>query len=254
MKKRNIAALVVLGTLLLGFGFLATPLMKHARAKAWDAWVTGNAKVFGIDRISILDSELNTITTLTNDIVRLNAELRDYRELKNQLGTSAFDSMHKIPVAIISRPTDTLSSQYIINKGIADGVPQGAPVVIMGSVLIGFTKELSAHASVVDTLFAPNTSVTVETVPPDDSTISARGLLESRFQTSLQMHTIPRDIQVSQGQKVITSNKDASIPFGMIIGTIASVKNSENEAYQSAVVDVPYNLNSLNAAVVLAAP
>src|SRR3989344_3889139 len=101
MKKRNIAALVILGALLLGFGFLATPLMNHVRAKAWDAWVVANAKVFGIDGISISDSDLDTIGSLTNDTVRLHAELRDYRELKNQLGTPAFDSMHKIPVAII---------------------------------------------------------------------------------------------------------------------------------------------------------
>lgn len=254
MKKRNIAALAILGALLLGFGFLATPLMKHARAKAWDAWVFANAKVFGIENISISDAQLDTISKLTNDTLRLSSELRDYRRLKDQLGTPAFDDMKKIPSAIIARPSDALSSQYIINKGIADGIVPGAPVVIMGSVLIGFTKELSSHTSVIDTLFAPSTSITTETVPPDDSTPSARGLLQSRFQTSLEMHTIPRDIPISEGNQVITSNKDAAIPFGMIIGKISSVQNSENEAYQSAVVDVPYDINSIDAAYVLVRP
>ncbi len=254
MKKRNVAALTILGTILLGFGFLATPLMRHVRAQAWDAWVYANAKVFRIDNISVSDSDLTAITKLTNDTLRLNAELREYRRLKDQLGMPAFDDRKKIPVAIISRPSDATSSRYVINKGVADGIVQGAPVVIQGSVLIGFTKELSQHASVVETLFSPNTSVTVETIAPDDSTPSARGLLESKFQTSLYMHTVPRDVPLSEGQQVITSNKDAAIPFGMIIGNIATIHNSENEAYQSAVIDVPYDLNSLDAAVVLVQP
>ncbi|MEK7500363.1 MAG: rod shape-determining protein MreC, partial [Patescibacteria group bacterium] len=159
-----------------------------------------------------------------------------------------------IPAAIVSRPLDTLSSQYIINKGISDGVTEGAPVVIMGSVLIGFTKELSTHSSVVETLYSRSTSVTVETVAKDDESPSMRGLLQSKFQTSLEMNTIPRDAKIAVGQQVVTSNKESNIPFGMVIGSIASLIKPENAAYQIAEIDVPYLIDSLDAVVVLVAP
>jgi len=254
MKKHSIIAITLLVVLVLGLGFFATPIMKNTRGLAWDALTTITARVFGIRRISLSDADIDIIYKLNKDNVRLTSELASYRKLKDQLGTPAFDSLKKIPVAIVSRPLDTLSSEYIINQGISDGVTEGAPVVIMGSVLIGFTKELSAHTSVVETLFSRNTSVTVETVSPDEELASTRGLLQSKFQTSLEMNTIPRDARITEGQQVVTSNKDATIPFGMVVGTIALIEKPENEAYQVAVVEVPYNIDSLDAAVVLVAP
>lgn len=254
MKKRNIVALLLLGAIVLGFGFFATPLMKHARAVAWDAWVRTTARVWGIGPIDISDTDIDTIKKLSKDNLRLHAELSDYRRVKDQLGTPSFDTMKKIPAAITSRPLDTLTPQYIINKGIADGVPEGAPVVVMGSVLVGFTRGLSAHTSIVETLFSRNTSVTVETIPKEDGAPSARGLLQSRFQTSLEMNTIPRDAVLEVGQSIVTSNKDVNIPYGMVIGTVSSVEKPENAAYQMAIIDVPYNVDSLDAVVVLAHP
>jgi rod shape-determining protein MreC len=254
MKKHSIIALLVLGLVVLGFGFFATPLMKNVRASAWNVLVITTARVFGIQKIDISDSDIDTIQKLTKDNARLTAELSDYRRLQEQLGTPAFDSMKKIPAAIISRPIDALNSQYIINKGIADGVPEGAPVVVMGSVVIGFTKGLSSHSSTVETLFSRDTSVTVETVSKDEGSPSARGLLQSKFQTSLEMNTIPRDASVAVGQSVVTSHKETTIPYGMIVGTIASLEKPENAAYQSAVVDVPYTIDALDAVVVLATP
>src|SRR3989344_697316 len=251
MKKRTVGALLALGTIILVLGFFATPLMQHARGYTWDIFVGITARVLGIERISISDAEIDIIKKLSHDNIRLTSELEDYRKLKNQLGTPAFDSMKKIPAAIISRPLDTLTSEYIINKGIADGVPEGAPVVVMGSVLVGFTRGLSAHASTVETLFAKNTSVTVETVSKDEESRSARGLLESRFQTSLEMNTIPRDITLTTGQSVVTSNKEPAVPYGMVIGTISSFEKQENEAYQHAVIEVPYRIDALDAVVVL---
>ncbi len=254
MKKRNVAALSILGATILALGFFATPLMRHARAATWNAFVGSTARIFGIRGTSISDSELNTITTLTKDNIRLRHELIDYRTLKAQLGTPTFDTFQKIPAAVVARPIDTLNSTYIINKGIADGVPEGAPVVVMGSVLVGFVKGLTAHSSTVETLFAPSTSITVETLPTDEGTNPARGLLKSRFQTSLHMNTIPRDAVVQEGQQIVTSNKEALIPSGMAIGTVSSLSKPENAAYQEAVVDVPYNIDSVDAVVILAAP
>jgi rod shape-determining protein MreC len=216
--------------------------------------VTFTARIFGIDRTDISDADIDTIQKLTKDNIRLTAELSDYRDLQKQLGMPAFDTMKKIPAAIVSRPIDTLTSQYIINKGIADGVPDGAPVVVMGSVLVGFTKGLSSHTSTVETLFSRGTSVTVETLSTDEGTPSARGLLQSKFQTSLEMNTIPRDVTINVGQSVVTSHKETTIPYGMVIGTIASLEKPENAAYQLAVIDAPYTVDELDAVVVLAAP
>lgn len=253
MKRRNIIALTVLAAVLLSLGFFATPLMQHARAFAWDIVVRSTAKIADIKGIDISDSALDTLAKTSMENIRLQAELSDYGRLKQQLGSPSFDSMQAIRAQIISRPVDTLTSSYIINKGIADGIPSGAPVLTQGSVLVGFTKELSEHSASVQALFHPSTSLTVETVPKDEEKV-ARGLLKSRYQTSLSMDTIPRDASISVGQNVVTTAKSDQIPYGMIIGTVATLISPENEAYQQATIDVPYNSGLLDAVTVLVAP
>ncbi len=244
----------MLATILLGLGFFATPLMRHARGVVWDMWVRGNAKVFGIHGIEISDSALETLTATGMENIRLKAELGDYTRLKAQLGSPTVGSLPTIPAHIIARPIDTLNSSYVINKGIADGIPNGAPVLVQGSVLIGFIRELSEHSAIVQTVFHPSTSVTVETIPNTEEEKVARGLLKSRYQTSLSMETIPRDAPIAVGQKIITSSNGTGIPYGMILGSVVSLASPEHEAYQSAVIDVPYDSDSINAVRILLVP
>ncbi len=253
MKKRSIIALTIFGVILLALGFFATPLVRHARARAWDSWVVITAYLFGIDGISISDSALDTLEKTSMENIRLRAELTDYTRLKAQLGSPVFDSLSTIPAQVISRPIDTLTSSYVINKGIADGVLTGAPVLVNGSVLIGFTKELSKHSAVVQTLFHPSTLVTAETVPKEDG-LAARGLLKSHYQTSLSLGTVPRDAPIAIGQDIVTTNKGQGMPYGMIIGKVVSLQSQENEAYQSAVIDVPYNSDAIDAVIILRIP
>ncbi len=253
MKRRNVIALGILAAILLGFGFFATPLMRHARGFVWGTWVRWNAKVFGISGIEISDSALDALTATGMENIRLKAELGDYTRLKEQLGSPTFDSLSTIPAHVIARPIDTLNSSYIINKGIADGVPNGAPVLVQGSVLIGFIQELSEHSAIVQTVFHPSTSVTVETIPDSEEKV-AQGLLKSKYQTSLSMETIPRDAPIAVGQKIVTSSNGTNIPYGMILGSVTSLASPEHEAYQSAVIDVPYNSDHINAVRILVVP
>ncbi len=253
MKKRNVIALSLLAGILLVLGFLTTPLMRHARNTVWDSWVMITARIFGIDGISISDSALDTLAKITMENIRLKAELSDYQRLKTQLGSSTFDSLQTIPAQVVARPIDTLTSSYIINKGIAEGISNGAPVLVQGSVLIGFIQNLSEHSATVQTLFYPSTSITVETIPKNEEK-AARGILKSRYQTSLFMETIPRDALVYVGQHIVTTSKGNYLPYGMLIGSVVSLSNPENEAYQSAVLEVPYDSNAIDAVTVLVTP
>lgn len=253
MKKRNVIALSILAIVVFGLAFFATPLMRHARNAAWDSWIIINARIFGIDGISISASALDTLTKTTMENIRLKAELSDYQRLKTQLGSPTFDSLQAIPAQIVARPIDTLTSSYIINKGIAEGVSNGAPVLVQGSVLVGFIQNLSEHSATVQTLFHPSTSITVETIPNNEEK-PARGILKSRYQTSLFMETIPRDALVHVGQHIVTTSKGNYLPYGMLIGSVSSLSNPENEAYQSAVLEVPYDTNAIDAVTVLVAP
>ncbi len=252
MKKRNVIALTILILIVLIIGFSFTPIMQHVRNRSWDQIVKITSIIFRISDNQPSHSIDDKLKQLTLDNLRLTSELTDYKRLREQLAAPAFDSMNPIYAHVISRPIDTLQSEYIINKGIAEGVGSGDAVVVNGSALVGFVSQLSLHSAVVQTIFHPSTSITVETVVTDSGAAPARGLVTSHFQTSLSMGTIPRDAAIAPGQSVVTTSNGQQIPYGIVVGTVASVNKPENEAYQQAVIEVPYNMDSIEAVIVLA--
>lgn len=247
MKKSVISLIVILfiGAII---ALYFVPVFQHVRNRVWDfISLTTPEK-------ELQQSDQDHLKQLTLENIRLTGELAEYVQLRKQLSAPAFESFTSIPAQIIGRPVSTLQSQYIINKGIADGVAEGSAVLVNGSALLGFTTTLSAHSAVVETLLSPNTSITGETVPTDSEQPPAKGLITSNFQTSISLGTIPRDTEAKEGQSVVTSSNGEQIPYGMVIGTIATINKPDNEAYQQAGIMLPYNIDSITAVTVLRQP
>ena len=251
MKKRNSIVLSVVGIVVLVIAFYQTPIMDGARGIAWSAWVHGVARVFGIGGIDSNPGVISSMQELRLENIRLRAELKNYGHIREQLGSPSFDNMRAIPAEVISRPIDTQHASFVINKGVDDGATAGAPVIVQGSVLVGFIRELSGKTSVVETLLHPAVNITVETIKTDDETPIARGSLRSRYRTMMYMTTVPRDAPLDVGNDVVSASKGAEIPYGMIIGTVADVRDPENEAYQEAKLKVPYDLDSVDSVMIM---
>jgi rod shape-determining protein MreC len=251
MKKGNRIAFGVLAVVVIALGVSFTPVMTHIRNRAWDIVVQSVTSIFHIKNTSSSQSLDDKLKQLTLDNIRLHSELNDYARLRDHLKAPAFDSMNSIPAHVISRPIDTLQSEYIINKGLSEGISEGNAVVVHGSALIGFISQVSLHSAVIQTVFHPKTSITAETVVTDSGKDPARGLITSVFQTSLKMGTIPRDATISTGQNVVTTSNGNLIPYGIVIGTVSVVSKPENEAYQQAVIQLPYNPDTVEAVTVL---
>ena len=254
MKKRNIIALSVLVVILLALAFFQTPIMDSIRASVWEGVVRTSARFTGIGAENLNTTVGSQLEELRAENIRLRSQQVDYERLKTQLGTPLFNSLRTIPAAIVGRPIDTFQSQLVINKGVRDGVVAGAPVVVNGSVLVGFIGRVEERTSVVESLFTPSTNLTVETLPPNEETAPARGLLQSEFLTALRLTTVPRDMTLEEGLSVVTVSKDSFIPHGLLIGTVGQVSSPEHEAYQEANIRVPYNIDAIDAVTVLVTP
>lgn len=251
MKKRSKIALGILVIILIAITASFTPIAQHVRNRTWDQLVHITTAVFNLQEPTPSQSTNDKLKQVTLDNIRLQSELTDYDRLRKQLLAPSFDGMQHISAHVITRPIDTLQSEYIINKGIEEGMGTGDPVVVEGSALVGFISQVSLHSAVVQTVFHPETSITAETTVTDSGATPARGLVTSKFQTSLMMGTIPRDATLAVGQNVITTSNGGQIPYGIVIGTIASISKPENEAYQQAVIQLPYNPDSIEAVTVL---
>lgn len=252
--KRSRITLIVLGVIIIVLAFFQTPLMHTSRRFVWATWTRAIAKVFKIEDAYTDMSIQNRLQDLVSENTHLKAELSDYQRLRAELGTDTVESLRPVKAAVVGRPIDTLQSELVISQGIENGVAIGDPVVIHGSTLIGFISETQQHSAVVQTLFHPNTYVTVEVVNEDEEAPPAKGLLQSKSYAALYITTIPRDIPIQEGQSVVTVNEDVKTPPGLVIGKVTSIESEEHDAYQSARITLDYDIDTIRAVTVLAQP
>lgn len=254
MRQRSWIAISVLGVSLLALGLLQTPLLHTWRGLAWDAWVRTIGSWFDIGPLKFENNVNSQLQKLRAENVRLRAQLLDYQRLRQQLGTPSFESFRTIPAAVVGRPLDIFHTHFTLNQGAQEGVITQAPVVSQGSILVGFISQLHDHSSVLELLLQPGPGLAVEIIDPQTQTSVGRGLLQGRHFSSLLLTTVPRDVQLAAGQTVITLAKEAMVPHGLTIGTLKEITTSQNEAYQEAALELPYDPNTLDAVTVIVPP
>ncbi len=250
MRQRSRQALIALVAVVLVLGIFQTPLLHTARGRVW-GWLVGAVGRVGGYAVINASSAARESTLLAENI-RLKAELQDYAHLKAQLGAPGFTDWRAVPVALVGRPLDTFQSKFLLSKGTRDGLVLGAPVVVYGSMLAGFIVELSESTAVGQLLLAPGTTLAAQVVSEGDAEgVSATGLVRGQHYTSLLLTTVPRDVPLTGGQAVVTEAKAGALPFGLLLGTIADIQSSENDVYQEAALRLPYDVDQLQAGVVL---
>ena len=249
MTKRSKYALSVLAGFIIILLLLQTPLMGAVRDKVWNAWATTFARWFSIGPLIVENNVAEQLRDLQAENVRLKAESVDYRRIRQQISSPAYDDFEQVASETIGHPlNDIWRSQYVVNRGADDGLVLGAPGVIYGSTLVGFVVELHKETAVLQLVFHPLTSLQAEVIAHEDI---GRGLVKGRFYTGVELVTVPRDVALQSGQDVVTVAQDSVVPFGLQIGKIGTIKETQQEPYQQAQLIVPYRASSIRAVTFL---
>lgn len=124
-----------------------------------------------------------------------------------------------------------------VDRGSANGVRVGMPVVIGDGVLLGQVVKVSLHTSTVRLVGSPDWQISVRI-----GREKIVGLLTGGHVPSLGM--IPADKRIVTGDAVIVA--DRSLPYGLSLGTIGAVAPNEVGAvFGSASLILPYESRDL---------
>jgi rod shape-determining protein MreC len=241
-QRKRIIILIGLGVLM-GL-WLKLPFLIQARTWSWQAAARAAPWLKLTEAEEIL-SEQNRLESLLAENLRLKAELSDYRKLREQISAPTLEGFRAIPAAVVGRPIDTFHAQIVVNKGTRAGVVMGSPAVILSSVLVGFVTDLNSETATVTLLVHPATTVSAEVINEDEQI--AQGLVEGVQYTALELTTVPRDVVLAIGQPVVTKGKAPELPYGLIVGTIGSIRSEETDIYQAAHLQIPYDLDDIRA-------
>jgi len=193
-----------------------------------------------------------------NDILRQdNAELRsqivllqeakiENETLRRQLNFKrAVPSYHLLSAEVIGYDPNDLLQYLLIDRGTADGIQLGMPV-LAAEGLVGRISQVSANSAKVMPITSPSSSVSALI-----QRSRATGIVVGYPGHDLLMRYILQGDTVTPGDMVLTSGLGGNFPKRLVIGQVASVKQRDVEMFQEARLIPAVDLRALESVMVL---
>lgn len=212
--------------------YVITPLQKGINGMG--LWLTDRADYFAtIDELrqqnEELKAELDNVKeknlVLVQDQIELN-NLRELYALDNKI--PGYD---KVAARVIGKSSGNWFSTFTIDKGSRDGILVDMNV-ICGNGLVGIVTDVTDNTATVRSIIDGNSNVTGMLVTSSD-TCNIRGDLELMDSGYIHLEYMQKDVDVSDGDMIVTSNISAKYIQGILIGYVKNISEDANSLTQS---------------------
>jgi len=164
------------------------------------------------------------------------AKIQDFRNNQNYVSTVA---------NVIGRDPSNWNASLIIDKGHAEGVEVGQPVVSPLGV-VGRIFEVGHNTSKVVLVSDPTFAVAAVVLRSREN-----GLLTGTLQGVLRLQYLTDNADVKVGDTIVTSRLSTAFPEGILIGQIRDVQASVNSHTVECLVDPAVDLSELEEVIVI---
>lgn len=186
-----------------------------------------------------------------NDVLFENARLQSYKaeneNLRLMLNFKEENKTSIVSAKIIGRDAQR-DNTLLIDRGRADNIFVGYPVIVDKGVIIGKVLEVKDYISVVLLLTDNLSQLAVSTINSQKSI----GLAQGEYGLSLKIELIPQNLPIQENDLIITSGLEQNVPRGLIIGKVNRLISNENELFKSATISPLVDYDELtNVAVII---
>lgn len=173
-----------------------------------------------------------------------NASLRDFRRensaLREEFGAPRRDDIEIVVADIIGWNAEESGRWIVVNRGSADGISYGMPVVSGGGVLLGRIEDTSLTSAKAMLLTHPGSVISMV-----DETTEARGVLRGEYGLGMVFDMVPQTDEIQAGDRVVTSGLGGDLPRGLVVGTLGEVRQAPDRLFQQASVKPLVSIESL---------
>ena len=190
-----------------------------------------------IDQLSGLMTE-NEILRHENLRLKLqNVEMKEAfienQRLRQMLGFLDSTSFHLMPAKVINRGTTPITNSILLNVGRKDGIRPNMAVISTKGI-VGKTVAVGKKTTQCQIFLDVNFRLSVKF---QNSRVF--GIISWLPGGNAIVREIPNTAEIHPGEKVLTSGYSEIYPPNIVIGEVIEVLGSENEPYQSIIVQ-PY--------------
>lgn len=147
-----------------------------------------------------------------DEAVQENVRLRALVKLPDTLKTGS------VAAHVIGRPTDSWEGIILIDRGSADGVKPGTPIVAAQG-LIGQVAVVAAHSSKVRLITDQSSGVSILV-----QSTRATGVVKGSVDGKLTLEYFNGKTMPAPGDVLITSGLGGAYPKGLVVGDVAKVQ------------------------------
>ena len=168
-------------------------------------------------------------------------QLERLLEVKNSLSGQDFLAAH-----VFARDPSNLRQIIAVDRGRADGLRSGMPVVTEGNTLVGtVTRVEDSHAwvTLVTDVDSAVSSLILESRAP--------GVVAGGYSRRLSMEFVSQDSTVKEGDMVVTSGLGGTYPAGLVIGRVTGLGGQRQEIFRSVTVEPLASLARLETVLVM---
>jgi len=190
-----------------------------------------------------LESEISGLQT---QVIQLQQQLTDTQVLAAlvDFSQSSPESVYKA-AAVIGRDPSPFLHYIIINSGSNDGLRRGMPVVT-NQGLIGRVDAVTAEAARVQLATDPSSAVNVRLQNADTDAV-----LVGSVTGDLALEMISQDVDIQDGDVVLTSGLGGDYPPDLLVGQIFNIRKRDYELFQQASVQSTVNFSRLEIVLVI---
>jgi rod shape-determining protein MreC len=194
-----------------------------------------------------LKKQLDQLTGAAFRIENLEAE----NALLNKLVgyKEAHQEQKLLPARVIALNLGELRDACLVDKGREDGVQQGM-LLIAGSGLAGVIDEVYPSTSRMTIISSSRTRIGARVLRADSRAV---GVVTGRSLAgaALKMQYLPREADIKEGDRIVTSGVGGKYPPGIYIGTVGKVEVDAGGLQKLAQVEPAANLTSLEKVFIL---
>lgn len=190
-------------------------------------------KIDFLSSISNMKAENEKLLKENDYLSKEIAQLKDIRKenevLREQISLAPREDFNLEAAFIIGQNPEKLGSWLLIDKGSANGIKEGMPLIVSDGILIGKVSEVYYSSAKVILLSDPSMVVNAA-----DLETGARGVARGDYGLGVNMDLVEQTDAINKGDTIITSGLGGEIPRGLFIGKVQETKLSEDKLFQQA--------------------
>lgn len=181
---------------------------------------------------------------MTEELAELEIMRDENEKLKEQLNIIEIGDFDSIESRVIGGDA-RLDNYILINKGRKAGIKE-KDVVVVGKYAIGEIVSLDEYSAKVKLITSLNSNIPAQTI-----NTKAKGLVNGSFGQSLLIENVLPDEKIDLEDIVVTSGVNSNYPFGLILGKVSQVHNSDAGITKSADIRLIIDLRKLDTVFVI---